>query len=214
MRTGAPESGGVRPEGKTKYDPGKPGARVRTAGRAYPLLSEPQFGAFSEPSSGGRRPSSRSTTRDRRRAGRPYLPGSSGRRFASRRRSSPSGRDDALRVGHLVGKGIVKAITFQAGYYGLSVGYRTDGGDLVFISNGECLKAWGADSAQARGLPARLLYWNGRHDLAIAVQTPLRFERSFDLSPLPRRHPRPLARVKRHAGRSSNVRPCTGWRGS
>jgi hypothetical protein len=89
----------------------------------------------------------------------------------------PSSRDNPVLVGHIKGRGVVDAMAFHSGYYGIAVGYSVDGGEVRWINNGHCLKKWGA-SISTQNMPVRLLSWIDEFDLQIAVQSPISFKKT------------------------------------
>lgn len=93
----------------------------------------------------------------------------------------PSTKENPYLVGHIRGSGVIQAITFHVNYYGVSIGYSTDGNDMDIINNGHCLKEWRADSPSAIGFPVRLLEWKHKYNLAIGVTTPIKFQSEFKL---------------------------------
>jgi hypothetical protein len=93
----------------------------------------------------------------------------------------PSDITNPYLVGNITGEGVVQSIAFQAGYYGIAVAYSCDDGEIIAINNADCLKEWGADSKNAENMPVSLLYYKSKYDLAIAVNTPILFKKSFKL---------------------------------
>lgn len=84
-------------------------------------------------------------------------------------------------IGNLQGEGIIQSITFATNYYGVVIGYSIDGSDIIWINNGNCLIDWGADSLNAKTLPVYLLYYKNKSDLAIAINTPLKFKKEIKI---------------------------------
>jgi len=84
-------------------------------------------------------------------------------------------------VGNIKGEGIVNSIVFHTNYYGVALGYSVDDGPIRFINNGHCLKNFGADNLNAIVLPVFLLYYNGRNDLSLVINTPIGFKKSFKI---------------------------------